>query len=98
MTSALENASLSLPEWQAVKMIFFATCQRFLFKPPFEDKKKILYFQQLLMGIGFWHDFMPSRGQYCPTFRTNFVNLQPTLPYSFFLLLALLHPFLLYYL
>ena len=50
------------------------------------------------MGIGIWHDFMPSRGQYSPTFRTNFVNLQPTLPYSFFLLLALLHPFLLYYL
>ena len=29
MTFALENASLRLPEWQAVKMIFFATCQRF---------------------------------------------------------------------
>ena len=26
MTSALVNASFSLPEWQAVKMIFFATC------------------------------------------------------------------------
>ena len=24
MTSGLENASFSLPEWQAVKMIFFA--------------------------------------------------------------------------
>ena len=26
MTSALVNASLSLREWQAVKMIFLATC------------------------------------------------------------------------
>ena len=26
MTSGLVNASFSLPEWQAVKMIFFATC------------------------------------------------------------------------
>ena len=43
MTSALVNASLSLPEWQAVKMIFFATCQRFLLKPPFEDKKNSIF-------------------------------------------------------
>ena len=28
VTSALVNARLSLPEWQAVKMIFSATCQR----------------------------------------------------------------------
>ena len=28
MTSGLVNASFSLPEWQAVKMIFFAPCQR----------------------------------------------------------------------
>ena len=27
MTSGLVNASLSLPEWQAVKMIFFAPCE-----------------------------------------------------------------------
>ena len=26
MTSGLVNASFSLPEWQAVKMIFFAPC------------------------------------------------------------------------
>ena len=26
MTSGLVNVSFSLPEWQAVKMIFFATC------------------------------------------------------------------------
>ena len=26
MTSGLVNASLSLPEWQAVKMIFYAPC------------------------------------------------------------------------
>ena len=26
MTSGLINASFSLPEWQAVKMIFFAPC------------------------------------------------------------------------
>ena len=26
MTSELVNASFSLPEWQAVKMIFFAPC------------------------------------------------------------------------
>ena len=26
MTSGLVNASFSLPEWQAVKMIFFAAC------------------------------------------------------------------------
>ena len=26
MTSGLVNASFSLPEWQAVKMIFFASC------------------------------------------------------------------------
>ena len=28
MTSGLVNASFSLPEWQAVKMIFFAPCIR----------------------------------------------------------------------
>ena len=28
-TSGLVNASLSLPEWQAVKMIFFAPCRVF---------------------------------------------------------------------
>ena len=28
MTSGLVNASFSLPEWQAVKMIFFAPCSR----------------------------------------------------------------------
>ena len=64
MTSALENASLSLPEWQAVKMIFFATCQRFLFKPPFEDKKNSIYSTII---DGNWllacPDFMPSRHQ-----------------------------------
>ena len=27
MTSGLVNASFSSPEWQAVKMIFFAPCQ-----------------------------------------------------------------------
>ena len=26
MTSELLNASLSLPEWQAIKIVFFATC------------------------------------------------------------------------
>ena len=26
MTSGLVNASFSLPEWQAIKMIFFAPC------------------------------------------------------------------------
>ena len=26
MTSGLVNASFSLPEWQAVKMMFFAPC------------------------------------------------------------------------
>ena len=26
MTSGLVNASFNLPEWKAVKMIFFATC------------------------------------------------------------------------
>ena len=31
MTSGLVNASFSLPEWQAVKMIFFATCLIFNF-------------------------------------------------------------------
>ena len=30
MTSALVNASFSLPEWQAVKMIFFPPCQGLL--------------------------------------------------------------------
>ena len=29
MTSGLVNASFSLPEWQAVKMIFFAPCVRY---------------------------------------------------------------------
>ena len=28
MTSGLVNASFSLPEWQAVKMIFFAPCKK----------------------------------------------------------------------
>ena len=27
MTSGLESAGFSLPEWQAVKMIFFAPCR-----------------------------------------------------------------------
>ena len=27
MTSGLVNVSFSLPEWQAVKMIFFVTCE-----------------------------------------------------------------------
>ena len=32
MTSGLVNASFSLPKWQAVKMIFFAPCDKaFLF-------------------------------------------------------------------
>ena len=31
MTSGLVNASFSLPEWQAVKMIFFAPCITSLF-------------------------------------------------------------------
>ena len=52
MTSALVNASLSLPEWQAIKMIFFATCQRFLFKPPFEDKKNSIF---STVVDGNWH-------------------------------------------
>ena len=29
MTSGLVSASFSLPEWQAVKMIFFAPCKKF---------------------------------------------------------------------
>ena len=28
MTSGLVSASFSLPEWQAVKMIFFAPCDK----------------------------------------------------------------------
>ena len=28
MTSGLVNASFSLPQWQAIKMIFFAPCFR----------------------------------------------------------------------
>ena len=32
MTSVLVNASFSLPEWQAIKMIFFATCASFISK------------------------------------------------------------------
>ena len=28
MTSGLVNASFSLPQWQAIKMIFFASCFR----------------------------------------------------------------------
>ena len=31
MTSGLVNASFSLPKWQAVKVIFFALCQRHIF-------------------------------------------------------------------
>ena len=31
MMSGLVNASFSLPEWQAVKMIFFAPCLRVIF-------------------------------------------------------------------
>ena len=30
MTSGLVNASFSLPEWQVVKMIFFAPCSLYL--------------------------------------------------------------------
>ena len=33
MTSGLVNASFSLPEWQAVKIIFFAPCQCALHVP-----------------------------------------------------------------
>ena len=33
MTSGLVNASFSVPEWQAVKMIFFASCIRTVINP-----------------------------------------------------------------
>ena len=39
MTSGLVNVSFSLPEWQAVKMIFFAPCFRIRFLPLFQCKK-----------------------------------------------------------
>ena len=32
MTSGLVNVSFSLPEWQAVKRIFFAPCVIFIYK------------------------------------------------------------------
>ena len=41
MTSGLVNASFSLPEWQAVKMIFFAPCLVFPFLSSFERKGNI---------------------------------------------------------
>ena len=33
MTSGLVNVSFSLPEWQAVKMIFSAPCSFYFFSP-----------------------------------------------------------------
>ena len=40
ITSGLVNARFSLPEWQAVKMIFFARCNVFLV----EAKIRVFYF------------------------------------------------------
>ena len=45
MTSGLVNASFSLPEWQAVKMIFFAPCID-LAKGGAPFNKLLIYFKQ----------------------------------------------------
>ena len=47
MMSGLVNASFSLPEWQAVKITFFAPCQTYMylesnFSVPFVPNKKML--------------------------------------------------------
>ena len=47
MTSGLENASFSLPEWQAVKMIFFAPC----------EVKIYSCFQVILMLVVYGNEF-----------------------------------------
>ena len=43
MTSGLVNASFSLPEWQAVKMIFFAPCPELPITAPKILPKNIYY-------------------------------------------------------
>ena len=40
MTSGLVNASFSLPEWQAVKMIFFAPCS----SAEGREKREVIFF------------------------------------------------------
>ena len=56
MTSGLGNASFSLPEWQAVKMIFFAPCCSLKmagYWPPF--------YAVLLTSISSWSIKMQKR-------------------------------------
>ena len=47
MTSGLVNVSFSLPEWQAVKMIFFAPCLQ-------SDNSTIDRFRFTFMATGKW--------------------------------------------
>ena len=58
MTSGLVNASFSLPEWQAIKMIFFAPWNRVLYKVPSDDRcnstiqcRTVQFFEEYLLKV-----------------------------------------------
>ena len=65
MTSGLVNASFSLPEWQTVKMNFFAPCTcggKFLLKTPGNAISETLYFKisldaTALKNLCLWCEF-----------------------------------------
>ena len=57
MTSGLVNASFSLPEWQAVKMIFFAPC--------------LIRIIILLLNVMFMSVFKPDKDT-CLNFTSSF--------------------------
>ena len=58
MTSGLVNASLSLPEWKAIKMIFFAPWNRVLYKVPSDNRcnstiqcRTVQFFEEYLLKV-----------------------------------------------
>ena len=58
MTSGLASVSFSLPEWQAVKMIFFAPCTR----PTMRYKlQNLVYTQDRVAAHAFVHYLYPTQ-------------------------------------
>ena len=73
MTSGLVNVSFSLPEWQAVNMIFFATCSSFYFLESPGSSPHTLS-STLLPGGGLDYGLCGSR-KYPPTPCTRSVDI-----------------------
>ena len=73
MTSGLVNVSFSLPEWQAVNMIFFATCSSFYFLESPGSSPHTLS-STLLPGGGVDYGLCGSR-KYPPTPCTRSVDI-----------------------